>query len=109
MSETYLEKTIRRFAETARAQEEKGIAKYGHELQPLDHKWDWLEMAKEELVDAFKYLSAERERRDVLITEINHHLITALNRSEDSTVNIPLRKAMARMGKLKGEGNEEES
>ena len=103
MPETYLEKTIRKFAETAHSQEEKGIEKYGHELQPLDNKWDWLEMAKEELVDAFKYLSAERERRDALLDVISDCVESAYEFTLPGEVNTFLRLAIVNLKKLRGE------
>lgn len=74
-NQTFLEKTIFSFGKTARTQEMKGIEKYGHELQPHENKYDWLEMAKEELVDGFKYLTAEQERRDKLVKEIESELV----------------------------------
>lgn len=72
---TFLDKVISSFSKTARTQEMKGIEKYGHELQPLEQKYDWLEMAKEEIVDGFKYLEAERERRDFITKKIEYKLV----------------------------------
>jgi hypothetical protein len=65
---TFLHKVLTQFNQAATAQELKGLEKYGHELQPMDPKWDWLKMAKEELVDGFKYLAAEQERREIILT-----------------------------------------
>lgn len=65
---TFLEKVNLSFSAIAEEQENKGMEKYGHEVQPLEKKWDWLKMAGEELVDAFKYLAAEHERRDYYLT-----------------------------------------
>ena len=76
--QTFLEKTISQFSKTARTQEMKGIEKYGHELQPMENKYDWLEMAKEELIDGFKYLAAEQERRDKLIAGIEYSIHRAM-------------------------------
>lgn len=67
---TFLQFVISKFTKSATDQENKGIEKYGHELQPMDPKWDWLNMAEEELIDGFKYLCAERERRDKVLREV---------------------------------------
>lgn len=69
MNVTFLEKVISKFTKTAQSQEEKGIKKYGHEVQPMDVKHDWLNMAEEELIDGYKYLVAERERRDKILSD----------------------------------------
>lgn len=66
---TFLQRVVSRFSSLAAEQEEKGMQKYGHEVQPLEPKYDWLRMAEEEFVDGFKYLSAERERRDKLLAD----------------------------------------
>lgn len=66
----FLNKVIKLFNDVATAQEHKGVEKYGHELRPHDTKWDWLEMAEEEIVDAFKYLAAEKERRNVVLNTV---------------------------------------
>ena len=58
----FLGKTINEFRKVAISQEEKGIAKYGHELRPNDN-YNWLDMALEELVDATKYIIAEKAKR----------------------------------------------
>lgn len=58
----HLEHTIEKFKEEAEAQELKGFDKYGKPLDPLDG-YDWLAMASQELVDAFKYFEAERVKR----------------------------------------------
>lgn len=65
----HLENTVIKFAETARTQEEKGIEKYGQPLNPLD-SYDWLEMANEEMVDGYKYLVAEMEKRKFICNKI---------------------------------------
>lgn len=65
----FLAEVVSIFTSAAIKQEVKGLKRYGQTLDPLSTQgFDWLEMAKEELVDAFKYLQAERVRRDVLIT-----------------------------------------
>ena len=58
----FLSKVKREFDYLATMQEIKGIEKYGHELRP-DDNYNWLDMALEELVDAVKYLVAEKEKR----------------------------------------------
>ena len=65
----HLEHSINSFAKSATSQEEKGIQKYGKPLNPLDN-YDWLEMAKEEQVDGFKYLEAEKVKRNYIAQEI---------------------------------------
>lgn len=65
----HLNESIKEFDRVARVQEKKGIMKYGQALDPLD-RYDWLEMAKEELVDAFKYLQAEKEKRTFILDKI---------------------------------------
>jgi hypothetical protein len=67
MEKSFLQKVIDQFTKSAESQENKGIEKYGHEVQPHDPKWDWNLMAEEELVDAFKYLHADRIRRDEIL------------------------------------------
>lgn len=102
MSGTFLEKVVAVFSRTARSQELKGIEKYGHELQPMDRKWDWLEMAQEELVDGFKYLVAERERRDELIGEVESRIKAAMHFSMDTVVRELLTEVLGELKKLKG-------
>lgn len=70
----FLKAVIRRFAGIAEKQEEKGLKKYEQTLDPMDTKWDWLLMAEEELVDGFKYLAAERERRNRILRDVRLHL-----------------------------------
>lgn len=65
--------TIREFDRVARSQEEKGIEKYGQPLNPFD-RYDWIEMALEECVDGFKYLLAEKVKRDTTIKKIEELL-----------------------------------
>lgn len=65
----HLSELIKDFKNNAETQEEKGIKKYGQALNPLDD-YDWLEMAKEELVDAYKYLHAEHVKRKHIVAEI---------------------------------------
>lgn len=65
----HLHNTIEEFDYVANRQEEKGIAKYGKPLDPMDN-YDWLEMANEELVDAYKYFMAEKVKRQHCINKI---------------------------------------
>lgn len=65
----HLHDTINHFTEEAESQEAKGMKHYGKALDPLDN-YDWLQMASEELVDAYKYFHAERVKRDYVIQEI---------------------------------------
>lgn len=65
----HLHRTIKDFESVAKSQEEKGIAKYGKPLDPMDN-YDWLEMANEELVDAYKYFMAEKVKRQYCINKI---------------------------------------
>lgn len=71
---TFLQRVCNQFFRTADSQEQKGMEKYGHEVQPHDPKWDWNRMAEEEIVDAYKYILAERERRDAIILEVTMQL-----------------------------------
>jgi hypothetical protein len=64
----HLERCIVRFEDVAISQETKGIAKYGQPLDPMDNRWDWAEMAMEELVDAVKYVECERVKRNRTIS-----------------------------------------
>lgn len=57
------------FNHVADEQENKGIQKYGQALDPLDD-YNWLEMAVEEQVDGFKYLTAEMEKRAYIVSMI---------------------------------------
>lgn len=65
----HLNRSIEQFERTARKQEAKGFKKYGQTLNPLDD-YNWLKMAEEEIVDAFKYLTAEQKKREVAIEKI---------------------------------------
>ncbi|RDW17026.1 hypothetical protein CWR48_15605 [Oceanobacillus arenosus] len=65
----HLERTKHLFGKVADSQEDKGIAKYGKPLDPMDN-YDWLQMALEEQVDGTKYLIAEMEKRRNIINEI---------------------------------------
>ena len=73
---SFFQLVINKFSEVALKQEEKGIKKYGKELNPnnvdpeTNQPYDWIEMAEEEFVDGFKYLFAERKRRDEVLKNI---------------------------------------
>ncbi|KGX84465.1 hypothetical protein [Pontibacillus litoralis] len=69
----HLRRSIAEFSGVAISQEEKGVAKYGKPLDPRDN-YNWLEMAKEELVDGFKYLEAERVKRQRSVARIRELL-----------------------------------
>jgi len=72
----FFQRVINNFSEIAFKQEEKGIKKYGKELNPhnvdpeTNEPYDWIGMAEEEFVDGFKYLFAEREKRDEVLKNI---------------------------------------
>lgn len=72
----FFQRVVTKFSTVAFKQEEKGVRKYGKELDPYNvdpetgKPYDWLGMAEEEMVDGYKYLFAERERRDKVLTTI---------------------------------------
>lgn len=73
----HLHDSINEFIKLARSQEKKGIKKYGHPLDPVESinpetgkTYDWIEMIKEEFVDGFKYIEAERKYRNYVIAHI---------------------------------------
>ena len=101
-NQTFLEKVISQFSKTARTQELKGIEKYGHELQPMENKYDWLEMAKEELIDGFKYLAAEQERRDKLIANAESLILQSLRCKTLGSRCCYLTEALEELRKLRG-------
>ena|SRR5690625_2599520 len=79
---SHLENTVIKFAIEAQVQEDKGIDKYGKPLDPLDN-YDWLKMASEELVDAYKYLNAEQEK-------IKHIIKSIRELTDDKKINLLL-------------------
>lgn len=85
--------------EKAIKQDEFGFKKYGQYLDPMD-KYDWLNMAEEEAVDMLKYFHAERERRDVILSDtldIANRLLTDIETlKEFATLNENSYKAMKR-------------
>lgn len=82
----HLNKTIEEFDYIANSQEKKGIAKYGKPLDPLDN-YDWLEMANEELVDGYKYLIAEKEKRNFIVNKIRTLLNYKINETSKTEIN----------------------
>lgn len=83
MGVDHLNRTKLEFNRVANEQEHKGVMKYGKALDPLEHGRDWIEMAKQEQVDGFKYQEAELVKREFVIekirkrtndVEINHWL-----------------------------------
>lgn len=48
----------------------KGLDKYGQLLDPLDARYDWLEMTIEEQVDGLEYLVAEQTKRKHITDQI---------------------------------------
>lgn len=61
---------VNEFEKTMLSQDEKGMDKYGQALDPFDTKYDWLEMAEEELADLIKYFKAEQHKRNFILKEI---------------------------------------
>ena len=57
----------------ANEQEEKGMQKYGQPLNPLDD-YNWLDMARQEQVDGYKYLEAEIVKRRFIVGKIRRLL-----------------------------------
>ena len=53
-------------------QNAKGLEVYGQPLDPLDGKYDFLQMLEEEVVDAYQYLRAEREKKAYVNDKISH-------------------------------------
>lgn len=66
----HLQDSVVKFAQSARSQGEKGIKKYGQPLDPLDKRYNFLEMAIEEQVDGFQYLYAEQVKRKHITDKI---------------------------------------
>lgn len=59
-----------KFEESLQKQNKKGLAKYGQALDPLDGRYNFIEMAIEEQVDGFQYLYAEQVKRAHIVAEI---------------------------------------
>lgn len=84
MKKLVLNKAMESFNLLAEQQELKRTKKYGQELDALDFKYDWLQMAQEELVNGYKYFEAERMRRKFIIGKIEKIL-------EVNTVTVHIR------------------
>lgn len=65
----HLEYAKELFNQSADDQEEKGMEKYGQALEPLDN-YCWLDMAIQEQTDGFKYLAAEKVKREFVVGKI---------------------------------------
>ncbi|RDW21020.1 hypothetical protein CWR48_04195 [Oceanobacillus arenosus] len=89
MNKKHLSRSIDSFADVATSQEEKGIVKYGKPLDPLD-KYDWLQMAKEELVDGFKYLEAEHVKRQQIVIRIRKLVVLMHHQFAKAEINALL-------------------
>lgn len=59
----HLNYSIDRFMEVVEKQSRKGIETYKQDIDPMESGRDWLDMGDEELVDAFRYNQAERQKR----------------------------------------------
>lgn len=93
----HLHNTLIDFAHVANEQEKKGIEKYGQPLDP-DDSYDWLEMAKEELVDGYKYLLAEQVRRNRVIDDIRQIMRTDVKPDVYNKINDLLKELEGRGG-----------
>lgn len=62
--------SLNKFTEVLHKQNEKGLKKYGQPLDPLDKRYDFLEMLLEELVDAVQYARSEQIKRKNAADEI---------------------------------------
>lgn len=69
MSSAFTEMVLNEVEKTMQSQDNYGYAKYGKYLDPED-KYDWLQMAQEELADALKYFIAEKYKRNLIKMEI---------------------------------------
>lgn len=65
--------TINTFNTIAIQQDKKGMDKYGKPVNPLD-KYNWNDMAIEELVDAMKYIVASKIKTETIIEEVINEL-----------------------------------
>lgn len=87
----HLYETIEEFDYVANNQEKKGIAKYGKPLDPMDN-YDWLQMANEELVDAYKYFMAEKVKRKYCIQMIRSVIENECDYDVQTQINIWIEK-----------------
>ena len=66
----YLNKAISEFEQLTRHQAKKGFKKYGMALDPYENGRDWLDMEAQELVDAWQYNRAMKDRMKLAISKI---------------------------------------
>lgn len=62
--------SLEKFTEVLNKQNEKGLEKYGQALDPLDRRYDFLEMILEELIDGVQYARAEQLKRKHIAEQI---------------------------------------
>jgi hypothetical protein len=91
----FLERVISKFTKVATSQEMKGLDKYGEALNPLNDAWDWLNMAEEEMIDGYKYLVAERTRRDFILVNVLNGLRNQKSSLMNETVQATRLSAMS--------------
>lgn len=70
----FTETVLEELEEVMYQQDEKGMEKYNQALDPMDDKWDWLQMAEEELADLAKYLKAEQHKRNQVMERVSYLL-----------------------------------
>lgn len=88
----FLKLVTGKFKETALNQELKGLKKYGSPVNPMDD-YDWLNMAEEEQIDGYKYLMAERVKRDTILKDvfaIFQQLKESLSQKQESFVYVKI-------------------
>jgi len=71
------------------------MKKYGQPLDPSD-SYEWIEMAKEEFVDGYKYLLAEQVRRNRVIDDIRQIMRTDVKPDVYDKINSLLNKLEGR-------------
>lgn len=105
MSEQYpfpfTEIVVRELEQVMLKQDEKGMKKYGQALDPYDEKYDWLQMAEEELADMVKYFKAEQYKRDYVIRTVMKHIEHVQNHAETTRDNYTV-NAMEDIKKILG-------
>jgi hypothetical protein len=64
-------KSLKRLESVMHSQDDFGIEKYG---KPLNSRmnYNWLSMAREEIADFLKYLECEEERKEVVVSLMEH-------------------------------------
>lgn len=94
---------IEELEKTMVKQDEKGMEKYGQALDPMDTKYNWLQMAEEELADLSKYFKAEQHKRDTIIQIVLEHVKNIERHAKlmkDSYTESELKKIRINLGKL---------